>query len=75
MTDFIEKKADSIRNAECRIIGTDELGKIINYSPVHIRRLARQKKLPAPVRIGGRKLGWRLTDIAALIGGHFTTAE
>lgn len=58
-----------------RLIGTDELAKILNYSPVHIRRMTREKKLPSPVRIGSRKLGWRLTDIAALLDRHPTTAE
>ena len=75
MTEFIAKYANSFQNAECRLIGTDETGKILNYSPVHIRRLARQKKLPAPVRIGDRKLGWRLADITALVDGNSTTVK
>lgn len=43
-----------------RIIGTNEAAALCNFSVGHWRRLCRENKIPAPVRLGSRKLGWRL---------------
>ena len=52
-----------------RLIGTRELALFLNFSPVHIRRLAAAGKLPPPRAIGGRKLGWKASEIYALLDG------
>lgn len=43
-----------------RIIGTKEAAAYLNLSVQHFRRLAREGKVPAPVRLSARKLGWRI---------------
>jgi predicted DNA-binding transcriptional regulator AlpA len=50
-----------------QLIGTSQLAKILNFTPVHIRRLVNSGKLPDPIVIGGRKLAWRASDIKALL--------
>ena len=43
-----------------RIVGAADAAKFCNISLAHWRRLYRAKKVPAPIRLGERKLGWRL---------------
>ncbi len=50
-----------------QLLGTAQLGKLLNYTPVHIRRLVASGKLPAPMKIGGKKLAWRASDIKEFI--------
>ncbi len=45
------------------IIGTVQAAKATNNSPQYLRYLARVGKFPSPLRIGDRKLGWRLSTI------------
>jgi predicted DNA-binding transcriptional regulator AlpA len=50
--------------------GTPEAAAYFGYSLSHFRALVRAGKLPQPVRISGRKLGWRqslLTEFADAI--------
>ena len=54
---------------EQRLISSAEVAKILNFSPAHIRRLARAQRLPPAIKIGSRKLGWRMADIQALASG------
>jgi len=54
---------------EQRLISSAEVAKILNFSPAHIRRLARAQRLPPAIKIGSRKLGWKISDIEALASG------
>jgi predicted DNA-binding transcriptional regulator AlpA len=51
--------------------GTPEAAAYFGYSVSHFRALVRAGKLPQPVRIAGRKLGWR----ASLLSEFATAAE
>ena len=51
--------------AMARIIGSAEAAKFCNLSLAHWLRLTREGKTPAPVRLGSRKLGWRLGQLVA----------
>ncbi|MFH6781152.1 MULTISPECIES: helix-turn-helix transcriptional regulator [Methylobacterium] len=43
-----------------RIVGAAEAASFCNYSLPHWRRLYRAKRVPAPVKLNGRKVGWKL---------------
>ncbi len=60
--------------AGSRLIGTRQAARLIGYSEVHLRRLARAGKVPAPVSIGGRKLAWRVRDLRQFLDGLSSTA-
>ncbi|MEI6536832.1 MAG: AlpA family phage regulatory protein [Verrucomicrobiaceae bacterium] len=49
-----------------RLVGTADVAVLTDLTPCHIRRLLRQRKFPRPIRVGARKLAWRLSDIVAL---------
>lgn len=42
-----------------RVVGAAEAAAFCNFSLPHWRRLYRAGKVPRPVKLGGRKLGWR----------------
>lgn len=46
-----------------RVLRTIEAAAFLGISVVHLRRLNRQGLVPAPVRLGERRLGWRLGDL------------
>lgn len=48
-----------------RIITKKELRLIVPYTPQHIYRLERDGKFPKRIRIGARRVGWRLAEIEA----------
>jgi predicted DNA-binding transcriptional regulator AlpA len=53
-----------------RFLGSAEAAAFFNYSLPHFRFLVKTGRLPAPVRISGRKLAWRqslLSDFAAAV--------
>ena len=50
-----------------RIIGTKQAAEALGFSVAHLRRLYRAGKLPKPVRIAGRKLGWSAGSLVDLI--------
>jgi excisionase family DNA binding protein len=50
-----------------RLINTRQLAELLNFSPMHIRRLASEGKLPVPLRLGERKLLWRVADVEAFL--------
>lgn len=50
-----------------QLIDTAQTARLLSISPRHLKRLARAGKIPAPLRIGGRKLAWRASDIEALV--------
>ena len=48
--------------ARSQIMGAAETAKFFNYSLPHFRRLYRAGKIPQPLKISERKLGWRAGD-------------
>ena len=50
-----------------RIISKRELRQIIPLSPQHILRLEKLNRFPKRIRIGARRVGWRLSDVIAWI--------
>lgn len=57
------------------ILGTAEMAEFLNTSALHIRRLARSGKIPAPIKIGTRKLGWRASTAAKIISDREAALE
>lgn len=55
--------ADTI--ALARVVGSKEAASFCNYSLAHWLRLTREGRTPTPVRLGARKLGWRLGQLVA----------
>lgn len=49
------------------VLGTAEMAEILNISKTHIRRMARSGMIPAPIKVGTRKLGWRASTAAKII--------
>ncbi len=41
-----------------RILNVEQMAEGLGFSVAHLRRLYRGGKIPKPVQIGGRKLGW-----------------
>jgi predicted DNA-binding transcriptional regulator AlpA len=50
-----------------QLLDTASVAKISGYSVAHFRWLVRQGLAPTPIRLNGRKLGWRAGDVAAWI--------
>ena len=48
-----------------RILNSAQAAAYSGFSLPHWRRLCRAGRAPAPIRIGERKLGWRLSDLDA----------
>jgi predicted DNA-binding transcriptional regulator AlpA len=46
--------------AMSRIVSAADAAAFCNYSLPHWRRLYRAKKVPEPIRLSARKLGWRI---------------
>ena len=46
-----------------RILGTLQAAELCNLSVTHWRRLYRSGAAPNPVKLGSRKLGWRVSDL------------
>ena len=44
--------------ADNRLLDIQQMSELTGYSVAHLRRLYRTNKIPAPIRIGGRKCGW-----------------
>lgn len=51
-----------------RLLDVFQMADLLGFSVAHVRRMYRTGKLPAPVRIGGRKCGWPAHVAAALTG-------
>jgi predicted DNA-binding transcriptional regulator AlpA len=49
--------------ARHRILNTEQTAAFIGFSVPHMRRLYRDKKMPEPLKLGARKLGWRVGDL------------
>jgi prophage regulatory protein len=48
-----------------RIITKKELRLMVPFTPQHIGRLEKAGKFPKRIRIGVRRVGWRLADVEA----------
>lgn len=46
-----------------RILDADQASAFWGVSKSHWRRLYRAQKVPIPIKIGDRKLGWRASDL------------
>lgn len=54
---------DHDRFAHLRILTMKQLSELTSYTPQHIYRLIRAKRIPAPIRMGLNRIGFRLSDI------------
>lgn len=50
-----------------RVLGTAASAAFCGFSVPHWRRLYRTNKIPKPMKLGTRKLGWRAGDLVAWI--------
>jgi prophage regulatory protein len=50
-----------------RVIGTAQAAAYLGYSTSHFRALVAQGRMPKPIRLSSRKLGWRVSTLRALI--------
>jgi len=41
-----------------RIVSVKQMAEVLGFSVAHLRRLYRSGKIPSPIKIGERKLGW-----------------
>ena len=48
---------------ERRIVRRDEVSKLTGLARATIYKKVKESSFPAPVRLGARSVGWRLTDI------------
>ena len=46
-----------------RILDSDQASAFWGVSKSHWRRLYRARKVPVPIKVGDRKLGWRASDL------------
>ena len=49
-----------------RIISVKQMATVLGLSVVHLRRLYRNGRVPPPISIGGRKLGWPASVVIKL---------
>jgi predicted DNA-binding transcriptional regulator AlpA len=49
--------------ARYRVLNTVQTAAFLGFSVPHTRRLYREKRIPEPLRLSGRKLGWRVGDL------------
>ena len=52
------------------VLRTDEAAQFCGVSVSHFRRLYAKGQIPVPVRLGERRLGWRLGDLIDWIKGR-----
>jgi len=46
-----------------RVLRIDAVSARVSFHPVHIRRLVRSNKFPAPIRLGENRVAWIETEI------------
>lgn len=56
--------------ARSRVIGASEAARFLNLSLPHFRRQYRAGKVPKPIKITERKLGWRFGDLNDFVASH-----
>ena len=52
------------------VLRTKEAAKFCGVSVSHFRRLHSRCELPKPIRLGERRLGWRLGDLIAWLNSR-----
>jgi predicted DNA-binding transcriptional regulator AlpA len=50
-----------------RLLDTAQSAEFLGFSVPHFRRLYKAQKVPAPVKIGERKYGWRLGGLIEFV--------
>ena len=50
-----------------KLLGIAETAAFLNLSVVHLRRLVREQKMPQPIRVTSRKLGWRVGELVDFV--------
>ena len=50
-----------------RLLDTAQSAEFLGFSVPHFRRLYRANRVPAPIKIGERKYGWRLGGLIDLV--------
>lgn len=58
----------------CRILDAEASAAFWGVSLAHWRRLYRAGKVPRPIKIGERKLGWRIGDLTDALAQRAETA-
>jgi predicted DNA-binding transcriptional regulator AlpA len=57
-----------------RILNVKRMAEVLGFSVAHLRRLYRNGKIPAPTKIGERKLGWPAGVVIDLTSSHTAKA-
>ncbi|MGY4351236.1 putative DNA-binding transcriptional regulator AlpA [Bradyrhizobium sp. GM7.3] len=63
------------RAALSRAVPIEFVAEYRGCSTYEIRRLKRLGQMPAPLKTGGRRLYWRLSDVVAWVDGMATHSE
>jgi predicted DNA-binding transcriptional regulator AlpA len=58
--------------ARHRILDSQQAADFLNISLPHFRRLYRTKRVPEPIRLSSRKLGWKAGDLIAWLDSRET---
>ena len=57
------------------LLGTAAAAQALNITPVHLRRLCRAGRAPPPLKVGYRKLAWRLSTITKFLSDREHVAQ
>jgi predicted DNA-binding transcriptional regulator AlpA len=60
--------------ARHRILDSQQSAAFLNISLPHFRRLYRAKRVPEPIKLSSRKLGWKAGDLIAWLDSRETRA-
>ena len=52
-----------------RVLKIDAVATLVSFHPVHIRRLVRNDKFPAPIRLGENRVAWIEAEIDEWLEG------
>jgi prophage regulatory protein len=50
-----------------RVLDTQQAAEFVGLSIPHFRRMYRSGQVPSPIKIGTRKLGWKLSALIAFL--------
>ncbi len=53
-----------------RLLDSEQAAAFLGYSLAHFRRLYRTGKVPAPIKINGRKTGWPAGTLLDFVAGQ-----
>ena len=68
-TALLDLPADLARH---RVLDSQQSAAFLNISLPHFRRLYRAKRVPEPIRLSSRKLGWKAVDLIAWLDSRET---